>query len=92
MHDVRKVFEDRDTDKSGHIDMSEMSAAMKALNVKLSEDEVKSLFEVRNQLPRNRPRSPLQDGAPRAGGGGETGGKEGGGGILASCMAVSVCP
>ena len=47
MQDVRKVFEDRDTDKSGKIDMSEMSAAMKALNVKLSEEEIKSLFEVR---------------------------------------------
>ena len=52
MSDVRKVFEDRDTDNSGLLDMSEMSAAMKALNVKLSEDEVKSLFEVRTNSPK----------------------------------------
>lgn len=46
MQDIRKVFEDRDTDNSGSIDISEMSAAMKALQVNLSADEVKSLFKV----------------------------------------------
>lgn len=46
MQDIRKVFESRDTDNSGRIDMSEMSAAMKDLKVDLSEDEVKTLFKV----------------------------------------------
>lgn len=45
--DIRRVFEERDTDKSGRIDMSEMSAAMKDLKVDLSEDEVKTLFKVK---------------------------------------------
>jgi len=46
IQDIRKVFEERDTDNSGRIDISEMSAAMKALQVNLSADEVKSLFKV----------------------------------------------
>eukprot|EP00903_Cladosiphon_okamuranus_P012072 g11333.t1 len=44
--DIRRVFEERDTDKSGRIDMCEMSAAMKVLKVELSEDEVKALFKM----------------------------------------------
>lgn len=41
------VFDERDVDKSGLIDMSEMSAAMNALKVNLSEEEVRSLFKAR---------------------------------------------
>lgn len=48
MQDIRRVFDERDTDKSGRIDMCEMSAAMKGLKVNLSEDEVKTLFKVRH--------------------------------------------
>eukprot|EP00752_Nemacystus_decipiens_P011767 g10443.t1 len=46
IHDIRRVFEARDTDSSGRIDMCEMSAAMKDLEVNLSEDEVKTLFKM----------------------------------------------
>lgn len=58
MCDIRMVFDERDTDKSGHIDMSEMSAAMKDLKVNLSEDEVKTLFKARTSPPFPR-RTPL---------------------------------
>ncbi|CAM9343452.1 unnamed protein product, partial [Hapterophycus canaliculatus] len=46
MSDVRRVFKVRDTDSSGRIDISEMTAAMKDLQVNLSEDEVKALFQM----------------------------------------------
>lgn len=47
MIDIRRVFNERDTDKSGRIDICEMSAAMKDLQVNLSEDEINTLFKVR---------------------------------------------
>ncbi|CAN0293544.1 unnamed protein product, partial [Scytosiphon promiscuus] len=46
MTDVRRVFNVRDTDSSGGIDISEMTAAMKDLQVNLSEEEVKALFQM----------------------------------------------
>ena len=45
MHDIRAFFDEKDSDKSGRIEMSEMTAAMKALDVTLSEDEVATLFK-----------------------------------------------
>ncbi|CAN0276457.1 unnamed protein product [Ascophyllum nodosum] len=46
MHDIRAFFDEKDSDKSGRIEMSEMTAAMKALDVTLSEDEVATLFKM----------------------------------------------
>lgn len=46
MRDVRLVFDERDADKSGRIDMAAMCAAMRALSVDLSDDEIKALFHV----------------------------------------------
>ncbi|CAN0330377.1 unnamed protein product [Pylaiella littoralis] len=46
MIDIRRVFNERDTDESGRIDICEMSAAMKDLQVNLSEDEINTLFKM----------------------------------------------
>lgn len=45
LRDARFVFIERDTDGSGLLDMVDMSAAMRALKVDLSDDDIKALFK-----------------------------------------------
>lgn len=63
MRDIRTVFDERDTDGSGRLSMSEMSAAMKALKVSLTQEEVEMIFKAGKaccavRAPSNRSKIP----------------------------------